>query len=45
MSDVDKLPRWLKLMNRVLVALQRRGLALGPTRVFSVPGRKSGEMR
>jgi hypothetical protein len=44
-SDVDKLPRWLKPMNRVLVALQRRGFALGPTRVLSVPGRKSGEMR
>ncbi|HLM78811.1 MAG TPA: nitroreductase/quinone reductase family protein [Rubrobacteraceae bacterium] len=45
MSDVDKLPRWLKPVNRVLVALQRRGLALGPTRVLSVPGRKSGEIR
>ena len=45
MSDVDKLPRWLKPMNRVIVALQRRGLALGPTRVLSVPGRRSGRMR
>ena len=45
MSDVDKLPRWLKPMNRVIVALQRRGLALGTMRVLSVPGRKSGEMR
>ena len=45
MSDVDKLARWLKPVNRVLVALQRRGLALGPTRVLSVPGRKSGEIR
>jgi len=44
-SDVDKLPRWLKPMNRVIVALQRRGLALGTMRVLSVPGRKSGEMR
>ena len=45
MSDVDKLPRWLKPMNRVIVALQRRGLALGTMRVLSVPGRKSGELR
>ena len=45
MSDVDKLPRWLKPMNRVTEALQRRGLALGPVRVLSVPGRTSGEMR
>ena len=44
-SDVDKLPRWLKPMNRVIVALQRRGLALGTMRVLSVPGRKSGELR
>src|SRR4051812_22369279 len=32
-------------MNRVTVAMQRRGLALGPVRVLSVPGRTSGEMR
>jgi hypothetical protein len=44
-SDVDKLPRWLKPMNRVIVALQRRGLALGTMRVLSVPGRKSGRLR
>jgi hypothetical protein len=25
-SDVDKLPRWLKPMNRVLVTVQRLGL-------------------
>ena len=45
MSTVDKLPRWLKPMNLMIVALQRRGLALGPTRVLSVPGRKSGRLR
>jgi hypothetical protein len=32
-------------MNLMIVALQRRGLALGPTRVLSVPGRKSGRLR
>ncbi len=45
MSDVDKLPRWLKPMNRMIVALQRGGLVLGTMRVLSVPGRKSGELR
>lgn len=45
MSGVEKLPRWLKPMNRVIVALQRRGLALGTMRVLSVPGRKSGQLR
>jgi hypothetical protein len=44
-SDVEKLPRWLKPANRVVVALQRRGLALGTMRLLSVPGRKSGELR
>ena len=44
-SDVEKLPRWLKPMNRVIVALQLGGLALGTMRVLSVPGRKSGELR
>ena len=42
MSDVEKLPRWLKPMNRLIVALQRRGLVVGTMRVLSVPGRKSG---
>ena len=45
MSDVEKLPRWLKPMNLVIVALQRGGIALGPTRVLSVPGRRSGQLR
>ena len=45
MSEVDKLPRWLKPMNRVIVALQRRGLAMGTMRVLSVPGRRSGQLR
>jgi hypothetical protein len=31
-------------MNRVTVAMLRKGLALGPLQVFSVPGRTSGEM-
>ena len=39
------LPWWLKLINWVIVALQRRGLVIGTMRLLSVPGRKSGELR
>jgi deazaflavin-dependent oxidoreductase (nitroreductase family) len=39
------LPRWLKPMNRAIVALQRLGFAIGTMRLLSVPGRKSGELR
>lgn len=45
MPDIDKLPRWLGPMNRVIIFLQRRGLAIGTMRVLSVPGRRSGELR
>lgn len=37
-----RLPRWLGPMNRMIVALQRRGLAIGTMRLLSIPGRKSG---
>lgn len=40
-----RLPRWLKPANRVIVALQRRGLAIGTMRLLSIPGRKSGVLR
>jgi hypothetical protein len=43
-SEDVRLPRWLKLANPVIVALQRRGLAIGTMRVLSVPGRKSGKL-
>src|SRR5713101_7296161 len=39
------LPVWLKPANRVVMALQRLGLAIGTMRVLSVPGRKSSKMR
>ena len=45
MKENAKLPGWLKPMNRVLVALQRLGLRVGPMRVLSVPGRKSGKLQ
>ena len=45
MSEVGSLPRWLKLANPVIVALQRRGVVIGTMRLLSVPGRKSGQLR
>jgi deazaflavin-dependent oxidoreductase (nitroreductase family) len=44
-SERLELPRWLKPANRVIVTLQRRGLAIGTMRLLSVPGRKSGMLR
>ncbi len=38
-------PRWLKPMNRLMMALQRLGLRTGPAYVLTVPGRKSGKPR
>ena len=45
MTSTTTLPSWLKPMNRVVIALQNRGLAIGTMRILSVPGRKSGVMR
>ncbi len=45
MSEKARLPRWLKLANPLVVALQRRGVVIGTMRLLSVPGRKSGELR
>jgi deazaflavin-dependent oxidoreductase (nitroreductase family) len=42
---IDRLPRWLKPVNRLIMALQRLGLSIGPVHVLSVPGRKSGQLR
>jgi len=39
------LPSWLKPANRLIMILQRLGLAFGTIRVLSVPGRKSGCIR
>jgi deazaflavin-dependent oxidoreductase (nitroreductase family) len=44
-SEEVKLPRWLRVPNPVIVALQRLGLAIGTMRLLSVPGRKSGRLR
>jgi deazaflavin-dependent oxidoreductase (nitroreductase family) len=44
MSD-PKPPAWLKRMNKAVMAMQNLGIATGPVRVLTVPGRKSGEPR
>ena len=44
-ADGARLPRWLGPANRVIIALQHRGLVIGTMRLLSVPGRKSGKMR
>jgi len=39
------LPGWLPFMNRVMTAVQRLGLPVGPVQVLVVPGRTSGKPR
>ncbi|WP_063057748.1 nitroreductase/quinone reductase family protein [Nocardia sienata] len=41
----DRLRRRLKPLNRVIVTLQRMGVAVGTMRVLSVPGRRTGALR
>ena len=38
-------PRWLKQMNKVVVAMQKIGVPAGPSMVLTVPGRRSGQPR
>lgn len=38
-------PRYLKPMNRMMMAVQRLGIPTGPAMVLTVPGRKSGRPR
>ncbi len=38
-------PRWLKPMNKVMMAVQRLGLPTGPAMVLTIPGRKTGKPR
>jgi deazaflavin-dependent oxidoreductase (nitroreductase family) len=40
-----KFPRWLKPANRVIMLLNRWGLALGTQHILTVVGRKSGQPR
>ncbi|MBF6329862.1 deazaflavin-dependent nitroreductase [Nocardia transvalensis] len=39
-----QLPGWVKHLNRVIIFLQRRGIAFLTFYLLSVPGRKSGKM-
>jgi deazaflavin-dependent oxidoreductase (nitroreductase family) len=38
-------PRYLKSMNKVMMAVQKLGIPTGPAMVLTVPGRKSGKPR
>ena len=40
-----KLPGWLPAVNRVVRAISRVGLSLGPVQVLTVPGRSTGKPR
>jgi deazaflavin-dependent oxidoreductase (nitroreductase family) len=44
MSDARP-PRYLKPMNKVMIAVQKFGIPTGPAMVLTVPGRKSGHPR
>jgi len=44
MSD-PRPPRYLKPMNKVMIAVQKLGIQTGPAMVLTVPGRKSGQPR
>ena len=45
MPDQSKPPRFLKTMNKFVIALGRLGLPAGPSMVLTVPGRTSGVPR
>ncbi|OBG94737.1 deazaflavin-dependent nitroreductase [Mycobacterium sp. E3251] len=38
-------PRWLKPMNKFMIAMQKLGVPTGPPMVLTVPGRKTGRPR
>ena len=44
MSD-PRPPRYLKRMNKLMIAVQKLGIPTGPAMVLTVPGRKSGKPR
>ena len=44
MSDVSP-PRYLKPMNKIMMAVQRLGIPTGPAMVLTVPGRRTGQRR
>lgn len=38
-------PRWLKPMNKLMIAVQKLGIPTGPAMVLTVPGRRTGRPR
>ena len=44
MSD-PRPPRYLKRMNKMMMAVQKLGIPTGPAMVLTVPGRRSGQAR
>lgn len=44
-TSMARLRRRLKKVNKVIIGLQRMGLAIGTMRVLSVPGRATGRLR
>jgi deazaflavin-dependent oxidoreductase (nitroreductase family) len=45
MTQVKPPPRFLKPMNKVMMAVQKLGIPTGPAMVLTVPGRRSGQAR
>ena len=44
-SASGSLPGWLPFVNRLVRALSRLGLSVGPVRILTVPGRRTGAPR
>jgi len=42
--DQPKFLKWLKTANRLVIALNRFGLAVGKQHILSIPGRKTGQL-
>src|SRR5437016_9634673 len=45
MSTSPVLPKWLKLANHLMIALNRLGISFGTWYILSIQGRKTGKMR
>lgn len=44
-TNQSKLPWYFKPGNAIVMSLQKVGIVIGPQRVLTVPGRKSGQLR
>ncbi|GHO87142.1 hypothetical protein [Dictyobacter formicarum] len=45
MSTQPTFPKWLKVANRLIIALNYLGIGFGTWSILSIPGRKTGKMR